>query len=98
MRVNLTREGKPALVPKASFQRQAAGLLAYSLGLAAFPKDMVFSGIVTSAKSLQQRELLGICTRFPIEPRGTAYRLQRYSIFDKSVQQTRKSFYFCTDK
>ena len=69
--------GKPALVPKASFQRQAAGLLTYSFRLAAFPKDLVFSGVVTNTKSLQQRELSGISTRFPIEPRGTAYRRQR---------------------
>ena len=54
--------------------------------------------MMASAKSLQQRELSGIHTRFPIEPRGTAYRLQRYSIFDKFELQTRKSFYFCTDK
>ena len=70
-------KGKPALVPKASFQRQAAGLLTYSLRLTAFPKYDVFSGIVASAKSLQQRELSGIHTRFPIEPLGTAYRRQR---------------------
>ena len=67
-------EGTPYSIRKASscpesfFSRQAAGLLTYSFGLAAFPKDQVFSGIVTSVKSLQQRELSGICTRFPIEP------------------------------
>jgi hypothetical protein len=59
------------------FQRQAAGLLTYSFILAAFPKDKVFSDIMASMKSLQQRELSGILTRFPIEPCGTAYRRQR---------------------
>jgi hypothetical protein len=61
------------------FQRQAAGLLTYSFSLAVFPKDMFFSDIIASVKSLQQRELFGIFTRFPIEPCGTAYRLQRYN-------------------
>ena len=41
------------------------------------PENRVFSGIVASMKSLQQRELSGIYTRFPIEPCGTAYRRQR---------------------
>jgi hypothetical protein len=76
------------------FQRQAAGLLTYSFWLTAFPKDQVFSGIVTSVKSLQQRELLGICTRFPIEPRGTAYRRQRYSIFNKKYMDSEKKLLF----
>ena len=47
-------------------------------------------------KSIQQRELYGILTRFPIEPFGTAYRRQRYGIFGNFVYFKRKSFYFCT--
>jgi hypothetical protein len=54
------------------FQRQAAGLLTYSFSLAVFPKDMVFSDIIASMKSLQQRELSGIFTRFPFDPNRPA--------------------------
>ena len=62
--------------PESFVSRQAAGLLTHSFCLTAFPKHQVFSGIVASTKSLQQRELSGISTRFPIKPYSTAYRLQ----------------------
>ena len=53
-----------------------------------------FSDIIASVKSLQQRELSGIFTRFPIEPFGTAYRRQRYSIFNKKYISSEKKFLF----
>ena len=40
--VHLINKGKPALVPKASFQRQAAGLLTYSFGLGRLPEILGF--------------------------------------------------------
>lgn len=76
---------------KHRFVRQAAGLLTYSFRLSAFPKNEVFSGIVLSVKSLQQRELLGILTRFPVGPRGTAYRRQRYTIFCCATRKIKKT-------
>lgn len=57
--------------------RYLAGLLTYSLILAAFPKLLIISGIVASVKSLQQRELSGTSTRFPIEPRRHQISLQK---------------------
>jgi hypothetical protein len=52
---------------------------------------LVFSGMMAEVKSLQQRELSGILTRFPIEPLGTAYRLQRYSfLFFKNTDYEKK--------
>ena len=77
MLVHLIKIRKASSCPESFVSRQAAGLLTYSLRLAAFPKNQVFSGVMASMKSIQQRELSGICTRFPIKPCGTAYRRQR---------------------
>ena len=57
--------------------RHLAGLLTYSLILAAFPKLLIISGVVASIKSLQQRELSGTSTRFPIEPHRHQISLQK---------------------
>ena len=54
-------------------------------------RKLVFSGMMAGTMSLQQRELSGICTRFPIEPCGTAYRRQRYIFFMVYILTTRKS-------
>ena len=61
--------------------RFVAGLLTYSFILAAFPKPLIISGIMTSIKSLQQRELSGTLTRFPIEPLRHHKSLQKYKNF-----------------
>lgn len=58
--------------------RFVAGLLTYSLILVAFPKLLIISGIMASVKSLQQRELSGIFTRFPIKPPRHHKSLQKY--------------------
>ena len=45
------------------------------------PERMAFSGIMASAKSSQQRELSGICTRFPIKPCGHRLSAAKIGLF-----------------
>ena len=61
--------------------RFVAGLLTRSFILVAFPKSLIISGIVTSYKSLQQRELSRISTGFPIKPLRHHKSLQKYKNF-----------------
>lgn len=72
---------RPALVPKALFHTtcgRSSDLLLSVCRLPIVDERRFDSGRMTDfCKSLQQRELYGILTRFPIEPFGTAYRRQK---------------------
>ena len=80
MLVGLKNKEKPAFVPKALFTicgRSSDSLLE----VCRLPEMSCSSGILADFKSLQQRELSGISTRFPIEPRRHHKSLQKYKIF-----------------
>ena len=82
MLVGLKNKDEPAFIPKALFTicgRSSDSLLE----VCRLPETLDFSGIVTDFKSLQQRELSGILTRFPIEPHRHHKSLQKY----KKVRQ-----------
>ena len=77
MLVGLKNKDKPAFIPKALFTiygRSSDSLLE----VCRLPETLVFSGILTDFKSLQQRELSGIFTRFPIKPPRHQKSLQKY--------------------
>lgn len=80
MLVDLKNKDDPAFIPKALFTicgRSSDSLLqVYRL-----PETPVFSGILADFKSLQQRELSGTYTRFPIKPPRHHKPLQKYKFF-----------------
>ena len=76
------KKGEPAFIPKALFTiigRSSDSLLQ----VCRLPEMFDSSGILADFKSLQQRELSGIFTRFPIEPLRHQISLQKY----KKVRQ-----------
>ena len=71
------KKGEPAFIPKALFTiigRSSDSLLQ----VCRLPEMFDSSGILADFKSLQQRELSGIFTRFPIEPHRHHKSLQKY--------------------
>ena len=77
MLVGLKNKDKPAFIPKALFTiygRSSDSLLE----VCRLPETLVFSGILTDFKSLQQRELSRISTGFPIEPQRHQISMQKY--------------------
>ena len=81
------KKGTPAFIPKALFTiygRSSDSLLQ----VCRLPETFVFSGIVADFKSLQQRELSGISTRFPIKPRRHHKSLQKYENFLYKYKKT----------
>ena len=80
MLVGLKNKDDPAFIPKALFTicgRSSDSLLE----VCRLPETLVFSGTLTDFKSLQQRELSGILTRFPIKPPRHHKSLQKYKNF-----------------
>ncbi len=77
MLVCLKNKEKPAFIPKAllTIDGRSSDLLPKVCRL---PETVSFSGILADFKSLQQRELSGISTRFPIKPHRHQISVQKY--------------------
>jgi hypothetical protein len=80
MLVCLKNKEKPAFIPKAllTIDGRSSDLLPKVCRL---PETVSFSGILADFKSLQQRELSGISTRFPIKPHRRQISVQKYNFF-----------------